>query len=560
MRFRPASAADQLFDRAVNGDRRALARLFTRMERDSSDLRDLMRLAYPRAGGATVIGVTGPPGAGKSTLVDGLARQARAEGKTVGVLAADPTSPFTGGAVLGDRVRMCSHFLDPDVFIRSIATRGVHGGLAAVSLAGVRLLEAVGKDLVLVETVGVGQTELDVMGVADLVLVVLVPEAGDSVQAMKAGLLEIADVFVINKADRDGAGQLASAIRSMISLDPRPAQCAPPVLMTQAHQGEGVPELYAKTSARIDSMRRSGQLADRRSRQARHEVVRLLTSYLTSALDRVLIDDDRTSDLMSDVESGELDPYSAAQQILDNGLITDALRAPRQGMGRLRGVSPGCVVGIDLVSSERRPTACAVLDSGGALVSVFKKITDADILDMVRECAPRVVAIDSPLGFPKGMDCLEECHDCRSVHPFKGRLCERELVLRGISLYLTTKRSFIKSMIYRAIALAEEIRGLGPEVIEVYPHASKVALFGKPIPKKTTAEGRVFLTQKLKALIPGLADADARLDHDLLDALVAAQTAYLHTLGLTEAFGIPEEAQIFAPASSATASNTRESS
>ena len=218
---------DDFLNRARRGDRRALARLFTRIERNSSDLRDVMRLAYPHSGDAAIVGVTGPPGAGKSTLVDGLVQQARVHGETVGVLAVDPTSALTGGAVLGDRIRMQAHHADPDVFIRSVATRGASGGLAAVASAGVRLLEAVSKSLILVETVGVGQTELDVVGIADLVVVVLVPESGDTVQTMKAGILEVGDIFVVNKADRDGAGQLVTAINAMLSLGPWPERCAP---------------------------------------------------------------------------------------------------------------------------------------------------------------------------------------------------------------------------------------------------------------------------------------------------------------------------------------------
>ena len=230
-----------------------------------------MRLAYPHSGDATVVGVTGPPGAGKSTLVDGLVHQARAHGKKVGVLAVDPTSAFTGGAVLGDRIRMQAHHSDPDVFIRSVATRGAHGGLAAVTRAGVRLLEAVGKSLILVETVGVGQTELDVVGVADLVVVVLVPESGDTVQAMKAGILEIADIFVVNKADRDGAGQLATAINAMLSLG-HGSHDATPVLTTEAHRGVGLPELYLRVAAGVEASRASGRLVERRKRWARQEV------------------------------------------------------------------------------------------------------------------------------------------------------------------------------------------------------------------------------------------------------------------------------------------------
>ena len=289
-----------------------------------------MRLAYPHSGDAAVVGVTGPPGAGKSTLVDGLVHQARAQEKTVGVLAVDPTSAFTGGAVLGDRIRMQAHHSDPDVFIRSVATRGAHGGLAAVARAGVRLLDAVGKGLILVETVGVGQTELDVVGVADLVVVVLVPESGDTVQAMKAGILEIADIFVVNKADRDGAGQLVTALSAMVSLAHGPHDMPPPVLTTEAHRGVGVPELYLRVAAGVEASRAAGRLVERRNRGARQEVTRLVTTEVTGAVDRVMNEDERVSDLVRSVESGDLDPYSAAQQIIEEGLISDALNKPNQ--------------------------------------------------------------------------------------------------------------------------------------------------------------------------------------------------------------------------------------
>ena len=319
----------ELFQHATRGDRRALARLFSRIERNPSDLREVMRLAYPHSGDAGVVGITGPPGAGKSTLVDGLVHQARAHEKTVGVLAVDPTSAFTGGAVLGDRIRMQAHYVDPGVFIRSVATRGAHGGLAAVARAGVRLLEAVGKSLILVETVGVGQTELDVVGVADLVVVVLVPESGDTVQAMKAGILEIADIFVVNKADRNGAGQLATALNAMVSLSHGPHDMPPPVLTTEAHRGVGVPELYLRVAAGVETSRASGRLLERRNRGARQEVTRLVTAEVIIAVDRAMEEDNRVSDLMKSVESGELDPYSAAQQILEDGLISSALSRSR---------------------------------------------------------------------------------------------------------------------------------------------------------------------------------------------------------------------------------------
>ena len=321
---------DELFDRARRGDRRALARLFTRIERDSSDLREVMRLAHPYSGNAAIVGVTGPPGAGKSTLVDGLAHQARNRCETVGILAVDPTSALTGGAVLGDRIRMQSHHGDPDVFIRSIATRGVHGGLAAISRTGVSLLEAVGKTLIFVETVGVGQTELDVVGIADQVVVVLVPESGDTVQAMKAGILEVADIFVVNKADRDGAGQLVTAINAMLLLGHGPHDAQPPVLTTEAHRGVGIIDLYEQIAAGVETSRVSGILTQRRKLGALQEVRRIVNAELTSAVDKAMEEEARVSELLNSVESGELDPYSAAQHILDDGLVSAALLQSRQ--------------------------------------------------------------------------------------------------------------------------------------------------------------------------------------------------------------------------------------
>ena len=314
-----------IFARAVAGDRRALARLFTRMERGAADLGAVMRLACPMSGRAAVIGVTGPPGAGKSTLVDGLASIAREEGKTVGVLAVDPTSPFSGGAVLGDRVRMQRHHLDRGVFIRSLATRGAGGGLSSVASAAVRLLDAVGKDVVLVETVGVGQTELDVMDVADVALVTLVPEAGDTVQAMKAGLLEIADAFVVNKADRDGAGQMATALRGAIALDPRPPHLRPSVALTEAHNGAGVRELYAHIQALLAAAAESGRLAKRRAERERREAARLVSSALAAALKTALEDDPRAAESLARVSSGDMDPSAAARLLLANGAVLDAL-------------------------------------------------------------------------------------------------------------------------------------------------------------------------------------------------------------------------------------------
>src|SRR6266436_640047 len=200
-----AQRTDRMIDRMLGGDRLALARLITQVENRTAALPAIMKAVYPRAHGAYVVGVTGPPGAGKSTVVDRLTVLLRAEGATVGVVAVDPSSPFTGGAVLGDRIRMQTHALDPGVFIRSMATRGSLGGLAAATGDVIKLMDAFGFPWILIETVGVGQTELDIVRQADTTVVILVPESGDSVQAMKAGLMEVADIFVVNKADRDGA-------------------------------------------------------------------------------------------------------------------------------------------------------------------------------------------------------------------------------------------------------------------------------------------------------------------------------------------------------------------
>ena len=319
------SRLDQLVQKSLGGDRRSLARLFTRIERSDNDLRTVMRMVHPHTGNTYCIGITGPPGAGKSTLVDGLIAEARNRGLSVGVLAVDPSSPFSGGAVLGDRIRMQRHYLDRDVFIRSLATRGVHGGLSHVANAAVRLLDAAGKDLVIVETVGVGQTELDIMGVADTVVVTMVPEAGDAVQTMKAGLMEIADIYVVNKADRDGALQLATAIRGMLSLNPPgKSNWQPPILLTQAHTGEGILELYDALGEHRNVQQDENALEERRRQRRRQEFAQAVTEALTAKLAKLMNSDSPLSEILSRVESGDLDPYTAAiQSVQDEYLAGD---------------------------------------------------------------------------------------------------------------------------------------------------------------------------------------------------------------------------------------------
>jgi LAO/AO transport system kinase len=310
-----------LTDAMLGGDRVALARLITLIENRSIDTAATMSRIYARCGHAAVIGITGPPGAGKSTLTSAVIEHLRADDKSVGVVAIDPSSPFSGGSVLGDRIRMQKHFLDPQVFIRSLSTRGSHGGLARAGRDVARLFDAFGKDYVIIETVGVGQTELDIMEVADTVVVVLVPEAGDTVQVMKAGLLEIADIFVVNKADRDGATRMRTELEMMLHLklgeqgegaDPWQT----PVLMTQASRNVGTEDVLASCREHAEHLKtRPG--GKRLGNRARGEVLEICEEELM----RRLRSHEGTAPLSSAldaVENGSRDPYRAAIDILDS--------------------------------------------------------------------------------------------------------------------------------------------------------------------------------------------------------------------------------------------------
>ncbi len=320
-----------LLDRFAGHDRRALARLITLVESRSPEVPAIMREIYPRTGRATVVGITGPPGAGKSTLVDRVIAHLRAAGRKVGVVAIDPSSPFSGGAVLGDRVRMQQHFLDEGVFIRSLSTRGRHGGLARATREVVHLLDAFGHDVVLVETVGVGQTELDIMKLAQTTCVVLVPEAGDTIQVMKAGLLEIANVFVVNKADRDGARRLKNELEVMLQLRPA-ADWNVPVLLTEATADKGIEELWTRI-AEHGVARRAARGDEEQGRERFEEWGEILRDEVAERIDRSLAQPDLLP-LGERVRAGAVDPYTAALDVLGDAELLARMLGDRRAGGR----------------------------------------------------------------------------------------------------------------------------------------------------------------------------------------------------------------------------------
>ena len=304
-----------LIARARQSDPRSVARLLSRVEDGSADLPEIMNGLAQYTGNARVIGLTGSPGVGKSTSTSALVRHLRDRGERVGVLAVDPSSPFSGGALLGDRIRMQEHATDPMVFIRSMASRGHLGGIAAATPQAIRVLDAAGCDTIIVETVGVGQSEIEVVSVADTVLVLLAPGMGDGIQAAKAGILEIGDIFVVNKADRDGARQTARELRGMVRLASRAeGDWQPPVLQTVASRDEGMAEVIEQIDAHLAWARGSGQLHVRRRARAAEEIEALALASVQrrwSSQSHDLLDD-----LAAKVAEGVLDPYSAADELL----------------------------------------------------------------------------------------------------------------------------------------------------------------------------------------------------------------------------------------------------
>jgi LAO/AO transport system kinase len=309
-----STSADELAERLLTGDRLALSRLISAVEAGRKDARATLRCLFAKTGRAHVVGVTGPPGSGKSTLTTRLAIEYRARGQTVGIVAVDPTSPYTGGAILGDRVRMMELHSDPEVFMRSMATRGVMGGLARSTLDVVLILDAFGKDVVVIETVGVGQDEVEIARAADTTVVVGVPNLGDDIQAIKAGILEIADVLVVNKADLAGADRLVADLRNMQQLaDER--QWPTPIQQTVATQGDGVAELVDRIAAHRAYLESSGTWRQRRADSARRQVRAIVEDRVQRRLER-LTGGERWEQRFAAIAARDEDPYSVAEEVL----------------------------------------------------------------------------------------------------------------------------------------------------------------------------------------------------------------------------------------------------
>lgn len=322
---------EDLMRRFWNKEHRALARVISLVENETPQSEDILRLIYPSTGKSYILGVTGSPGAGKSSLVDRLVGELRKKDKTVGIIAVDPTSPFTGGAILGDRIRMNEHALDKGVFIRSMGTRGSLGGLAKTTKEVVKVMDGFGMDWVIVETVGVGQAELDIMHTADTTVVVLTPGAGDSIQAMKAGIMEIADIFAVNKADLPGADRVASEVEIMLDIQGDRTTWRPPVVKTSTVNRDGVPDLLAEVLKHMDYLNSEGIFLERRIERAKNETLEIV-NYQWQRLVRQQIEmPGLVNELLDRVAAREMDPYTASSSILEwiianSGIIKKAVK------------------------------------------------------------------------------------------------------------------------------------------------------------------------------------------------------------------------------------------
>jgi LAO/AO transport system kinase len=307
---------ERLVEGVRQGDRRALARAITLIESSDPIAYELVRELYPETGKAYAVGVTGPPGVGKSSLISALVRHVRERDVTVGVISVDPSSPFTRGALLGDRIRLADHFLDPEVFIRSMGTRGHLGGLAEATLQAALLLDAAGKDLLFVETVGAGQSEVEIISIADTVLLVLMPGSGDSIQALKAGIMEIPDVIAVNKRDHPAAKTMVNEVRSILALDTEEGW-QPPIVLTEAIKGEGIDELWSKIEEHRAYLQDNGLLAERRARNLAAEVFAVASARAKGHLEQAVGDDPELRRLLDAVQRRELDPLTAVREILE---------------------------------------------------------------------------------------------------------------------------------------------------------------------------------------------------------------------------------------------------
>lgn len=311
--MKPEPTITELVDGVRAGETRAVARAISLVENGDPAAREIVRRLYPSTGHAHAVGFTGPPGVGKSTVISALITLLRARGVTVGVISVDPSSPFTQGALLGDRIRLAEHFLDPGVFIRSMGTRGHVGGLAEATLQALLILDAAGKDVVFLETVGTGQSEIGVLSIADTVVLALMPGSGDSVQALKAGIMEIPDVIAINKLDHPLARTMANEVRQMLALGPGPQ---PPIVLTEGLRGEGIEKLWAEIEQHRATLEAEGQLEERRGRNLAAEVFAVASARARRHLENAVADDPDLAHLLDQVRNRQLDPLTAVHEIL----------------------------------------------------------------------------------------------------------------------------------------------------------------------------------------------------------------------------------------------------
>jgi LAO/AO transport system kinase len=318
-----SSNLQSFVDRIRAGDVRSLARAISTIEDNRPESRELLKSLFNFTGRAQVIGLTGAPGAGKSTLVDQLAREYRRQERTVGIIAVDPTSPYTGGAILGDRIRMQSHHADAGIYIRSMATRGNLGGLARATTDAATVLDAAGKDIVLIETVGVGQDEIDIVRLADVTVVILVPGMGDDVQTIKAGIMEIADIFVINKSDREGADRVEREIRSMQSLSIRSDHWTPPIVKTVASAGQGITDLAATIASYVQYLQQKDLLLKKKISSWRERLIEMLRDALLERLLSECMPEGEIARLAADIAEHRRDPYSLVEEIVGSFSTTE---------------------------------------------------------------------------------------------------------------------------------------------------------------------------------------------------------------------------------------------